>query len=374
MDPTLLSAVVERQQDGVFIIEMNEEHPLRPRVIYANPAFYSLTGFDASDIAGGAYPRLLGPQTDREVVYACAVRVAAGEAVACEVLLYRKDGSNFWADVRSHPLDNPVDRCVLMLRDVSARRATDERLRLLSQALEQANDAIIITDGTPPSRGGPLIVYANPAFLDATGYALHELIGRPSLEIAADSNDPALLASMRHNVEIGLSNEREALVTRKDGSSFWMEIVAKPFEDRFEQRSYRIMIGRDITLRKRAFNQISLLLAAAEGAPDRIVLYERNGEAGLEVAYENAAAARDGRYRLLEMLAPSSPEAERTTSLLLRGEHIARFVVDDRSGSKPSINEFTAWAVRSAGDTIDAVITIERRIEDSLARRSRIEP
>jgi PAS domain S-box-containing protein len=373
MDPALLSAVVERQQDGVFIIEMNAEHPLRPRVIYANPAFYSLTGFDALDIANGAYPQLLGPETDRELVYSCALRVAAGDTVACEVLLYRKDGSHFWADVRSHPLDEPVDRCVLMLRDVSAKRASDERLRLLSQALEQANDAIIITDATSPSLGGPLIVYANPSFLGATGYTSDDLIGRSSLSIGAGTNDPNLLASVRRNVELGLGNEREALITRKDGSSFWMEIVAKPFDDAFEQRSYRILIGRDITLRKRAFNQISLLMAAAEGAPDRIVLYERNGDGELEVAYENAAAAEAPRHRLLEMLAPGSPVAERTRSLLLGGERIARIVVDDRSADGPSINEFTAWAIRNVGDTIDAVITIERRIEDT-ARRPRIDP
>jgi PAS domain S-box-containing protein len=371
MDPALLAAAVERQQDGVFIIEMNPEHPFRPHVIYANPAFYSLTGFDAGDIANGAYPQLLGPETDRELVYACALRVSTGEPVTCEVLLYRKDGSHFWADVRSHPLDEPVNRCVLMLRDVSAKHASDERLRMLSQALEQANDAVIITDATPPSRGGPFIVYANPALLGATGYALHELVGRPSLSIVVGSNNPALVASVWRNVELGLSNEREALIIRKDGTSFWMEIVAKPFEDAFEQRSYRILIGRDITLRKRAHNQISLLLAAAEGAPDRIVLYERGGDGDLGVAYENEAAVRSGRHRLLEMLSPSSPVAERTKSLLLRGEHIAQFVIDDRSAGGPSIHEFTAWAIRHVGDTIDAVITIERRIEDTVYRRPR---
>jgi len=369
MDPALLSAVVERQQDGVFIIEMNAEHPLRPRVVYANPAFYTLTGFDADDIAKGAYPQLLGPETDRALVYACALRVASGEPVACEVLLYRKDGSHFWAEARSHPLDEPVNRCVLMLRDVSARRASDERLRLLSQALEQANDAVVITDATPPSRGGPLIVYANPALLGATGYELDEIVGRPSLSIVAGSNDPALLASVRRNVELGLSNEREALITRKDGSTFWMEVVAKPFDDAFEQRSYRILIGRDITLRKRAYNQISLLMAAAEGAPDRIVLYERAADGRLEVAYENAAAARDGRHRLFEMLAPSSPTAERTQAQLLRGELVAQYVVDDRAADGPSIDEFSARAIRNVGDTIEAVITIERRIQEGGHRR-----
>ncbi|HEY8321025.1 MAG TPA: PAS domain-containing protein [Candidatus Baltobacteraceae bacterium] len=369
MDPSLLSAVVERQQDGVFIIEMNAEHPLRPTVVYANPAFHALTGFDADDIAKGGYPQLLGPETDRALVYASALRVASGEPVACEVLLYRKDGSHFWADVRSHPLDEPVNRCVLMLRDVSARRASDERLRLLSQALEQANDAVVITDATPPSRGGPLIVYANPAFLAATGYTLEEVVGQPSLSIVAGSNDPVLLASVRRNVELGLSNEREALITRKDRSTFWMEVVAKPFDDAFEQRSYRILIGRDITLRKRAYNQISLLMAAAEGAPDRIVLYECGAEGRLAAVYENASAARDGRHRLLEMLSPSSPTAERMRAQLLRGELVAQYVVDERSLDGPSVDEFAARAIRNVGDTIEAVITIERRIPDGAHRR-----
>jgi len=371
MDQALLRAIVDKQQDAVFVIRMNPTEPLRPDVIYANPAFFALTGFGAEDVGTGGYPRLLGPETDRELVYACALRVAAGEAVMCEVRLYRKDGSHFWAEVRSHPLDAPVDHCVLILRDVSARRASDERLRLLSQALEQANDAVMITDATPPSLGGPSIVYANPALLGATGYSFDELVGRPSLSIMALSNDPLLLSSVRRNVEFGLSNEREALFTRKDGTSFWMEIVAKPFDDAFDRRAYRILIGRDITLRKRAQDQIGLLIAAIEGAPDRIVLYERGDDGELGVAYENRAAARSGRRRLLEMLAPSSPIAEHAKGLLLRGEHIAQFVVDDRSPDRPSIDEFTAWALRSVAGGIEAVITIERRFPDTVFLRPR---
>jgi PAS domain S-box-containing protein len=369
MDQTLFAAIVERQQDAVFTIEMNPEQPLRPRFIYANRAFHALTGFTPDDIAGTGYPVLLGAETDRKLVASCAGRVAAGEAVACEVRLYRKDGSAFWAEVRSYPLDGASGRCVLMLRDVSEQRAANERVRLLSLAVERASDFVVITDATPPSAGGPFIVFANESYLEASGYTLAELIGRPSLVVVADANDARMVASLYRNVELGIINEREVLLTRKDGSSFWCEIVAKPFEDVYEGRSYRILIARDITARKRASNQVSLLLSAIESSPDPTVLYEPDDTGTLTVSYENESAVRLGRHRLLDILEADREAEHSPNAALARGERVTRFVLDEYAQPGDSqILEFTASAILNAAGSIEGVITVERRIADTVGR------
>lgn len=214
MRPDLFAATVERGQDAVFIIEIQPEHLLRPRVVYANPAFFALTGFHPEDVEDGSYPQILGPETDRALVVACAERVAAGETVECEVHLYRKDRSLFWAAVRSHPLDEPAHYCVLMFRDVTERRASDGHLRLLSKALEEASDLVLITD-QPALQSEPAIVYANRSFLDATGYSLDEVVGRSNLDLYSAENDPVVVEAMRRNVEFGLHNEKEALLRRR---------------------------------------------------------------------------------------------------------------------------------------------------------------
>ncbi len=369
MRPALFAATVERAQDAVFIIEINPEHLLRPRTVYANPAFFALTGFRPEDIEDGSYPEIIGPETDRAFVIECAKRVAAGEAVECQVRLYRKEGSPFWAAVRSHPLDEPAHYCVLMFRDVTVQRAAEGRIRLLSRALESASDLVIITDQSP-SQNEPTIVYANQSFLDATGYASDEIVGRSNLGFYSAENDPKVVEAMRRNVEYGLTNEKEAMVGRKDGSSFWVEVVGKPFLDGDEARRYRIVIGRDITLRKRAMNELTLLLAAAESLLDRIILYERDASGAMAVVYENAAAAQAGRYRLSEMLASAEAGGETDTyAKLVRGEQLTQLMLEERGTAAPEIHEFTARSIRNAGGTVEAVVTIERRIEDVVYRQ-----
>ncbi len=369
MKPHLFAATVEREQDGVFIIEINPEDIFRPRVVYANPAFFLLTGFGPDGVEAGLYPRLIGPDTNRKLIEDCAARVMDGQAVQCEVQLYREDATSFWASVRSHPLDDPAHYCVLILRDVTQQRVAARRMRLLSQALEEASDLVLITDASASPNSLSEIVYANQAFQDATGYALHEVIGRSGFSFYAKESDPIALEAMKRNIELGLRNEKEAIVRRKDGSTFWIEIVGKPFVDARDEHTYRIIIGRDITLRKRSMNEVTLLLGAAEGSSERIVLYERDASGVLAVVYENAAASASGRYRLLELLEPGLAYDCDAYARLARGEQHVELFMEENASNDSEIHEFTARSIRNTGGTVDAAVTVERRIQEHLYRQ-----
>src|SRR5690606_13176873 len=56
----------------------------------------------------------------------------------------RRDGSVFWAEVSTRQVD--AKRYVSVLRDVTERRAQDQKLRLLSMAMEQCAESVHITD------------------------------------------------------------------------------------------------------------------------------------------------------------------------------------------------------------------------------------
>jgi PAS domain S-box-containing protein len=360
----LCTAAIEKQQDSVLIIEMNAASPLRPHVVYANAAFFALTGYDPESIANGGFPVILGPESDRTLIVQCARRVAAGEAVTCEVRLYRADGSAFWADVRSHPLDTPTYHCVLNIRDITERRASHERISLLSHALEEAGDFVIITEPSASSPSGQSIVYVNQAFLDATGYSSDRLVGQSSLAFCSDSNNPATMAAIRRNISLGLQNEREAVLERNDGSTFWIEIVAKPFVTSPENRPYRICIARDITQRKHAQNQTSLMLGAIETSLDRITLYDLDREGKLAVSYENQAAAATGRHRLLDLMNSDAPIADELRAAIANGGYVRRVVTDRNDAGGLSALEFTAQAIGNAGGEAEAILTLERCIAD----------
>ena len=363
----LLSAAIEHQPLGVFIVRFDGGHPLRPPIVYVNEAFCTLSGYSKSDIAAGLYPAIVGPDTDRELIVQQATRVAAGQRVTTHVTLYHRDGTPFPAEIHAHPIDFPTRFGVLTIEDITERRSKERTLALLTEAVEQASDFVIVTDANPHARGGPRIVYANRALFEATGFSPADLIGKPYTAIYSPKNDPGLMNAIREAIESGKPNYREMLAARKDGGEFWIEFVAKPFSAGGE--TYRLSIGRDITARKRTLNQIALLFQALEQSPNRIALLEPDDSGELAVSYENEPAARAGSERLLSLWRGESATARRLRKALLAGESVLHIAAEQDAGGAPAVVELTARGVRN-GSELGAVLTIERVLATAATARA----
>jgi len=230
---------------------------------------------------------------------------------------------------------------------------------LLDRAVQESSDFVVVMESTAGS--APRVVYANPAFLATTGYAAEELSGRALVELFSPCNGPELISRMLANAESGLANELEALVQRRDGTTFWMEFATKPIVCGSAKRAYRLCVGRDMTLRKRAANQVALLMGAIDAASERVILYEVGCDGSLEPSYENGAAVSAGRYRLLEILASRSPIADELREGLERGE--ARLVVEDTTSTGAACaSELSVRAIRNPRGLLEAVVTVERTL------------
>lgn len=196
----------------------------------------------------------------------------------------------------------------------------EKNARLLARAAEEASDFILITDFTPPSRGGPFIRYANDSLLQATGFAMSELLGRPYHELLHQQNDPLTLKSMAKNLEECKTNEKEMRLRRKDGSGFWVEVTGKPLSDGGEK--YWVAIGRDISLRRRAQEQMTTLMTAIDAVSGHLEIYAlENGE--YSAIFQNAEADTD-ISALVETLLnePAIREATALRARLSAGESV----------------------------------------------------
>jgi PAS domain S-box-containing protein len=148
----------------------------------------------------------------------------------------------------------------------------EARMQLLARVVDEASDLVLITDFTPPSLGGPFISYANEALLQATGYCMDELANKPYNALVAEHNDPVLLETIVSNLEAARINEKEILLRRKDGSPFWVEFTGKPIEDAAGMRHW-VCIGRDITLRRQAVEQMAMLMNALDAVSGHLEIY-----------------------------------------------------------------------------------------------------
>ena len=81
--------------------------PRRPDnpLVWVNPAFQRMTGYEPAEIIGRNCRFLQGQGTDRAAVRRVREAIEQGEAVRAELLNYRKDGTPFWNSFTISPVD-----------------------------------------------------------------------------------------------------------------------------------------------------------------------------------------------------------------------------------------------------------------------------
>lgn len=127
----LLQRVVEASNDGIVVAEQEGDDNI---LIYANPAFQRLTGYQVDDIL---YQDCRFLQNgDRDQPGLAAIREAIQNGRPCRQVLrnYRQDGTAFWNELSITPVFNEADQLTYFIgiqRDVSAEVETQDRVREL---------------------------------------------------------------------------------------------------------------------------------------------------------------------------------------------------------------------------------------------------
>jgi len=131
---------------------------------------------------------------------------------------------------------------------VLARR--EDELRLNAQALQAITEAVVIT--------GPdqAILSANQAHQTITGYRQDELIGHNLRLLQGPLTDSATVTAMRQALAAGGGFACEILNYRKDGTTFWNDLLMSPLHDAQGRLTHFVGITRDVTRRKEIEQQV----------------------------------------------------------------------------------------------------------------------
>ncbi len=157
-----------------------------------------------------------------------------------------KDGSIRLVEIASHPLIFEGRAAKLALAyDVTEREATQEQLSKLSLAIAQSPESVVITNTRAE------IEYVNDAFVRATGYQPHELLGKnPNLLHSGKtpaSTYNALWAAMAQ----GQMWRGEFYNRRKDGSEYIEFAIITPLRQKDGRITHYVAVKEDITEKKR---------------------------------------------------------------------------------------------------------------------------
>ncbi|HEX8606493.1 MAG TPA: PAS domain-containing protein, partial [Pseudoduganella sp.] len=141
----------------------------------------------------------------------------------------------------------------------NALQAANAELRLTATAVARLNDMVMIAKANPlPDEEQP-IVFVNDALLRRSGYTREQMLGQSMRMLhgpMTDRNEVTRVVRAMHCLEpvsVELANYT------RDGELFWVEMELVPFADEEGVNTHWVLVGRDVTERRKAAEAIHQL-------------------------------------------------------------------------------------------------------------------
>ncbi|MGF7206559.1 PAS domain S-box-containing protein [Skermanella aerolata] len=249
---TLKRSILDSALDAIVTVDDDG------RIVEFNRAAELLTGRSRSDMLGEDMAGLLVPERFRSRHgLAMARYLATGASTILgrriELPAMAEGGREFPAELAISPIKlGERTFFTAHLRDLTERKAAEERIALLQSVVLYANDSVLITEAEPIDGHGPRIVYVNEAFTAMTGYTADEVAGQTPRLLQGPGTDRAALDRIRAALVAWQPVRTEVLNYRKDGSEFWVELDITPIADSNGWYTHWISIQRDTTARRRS--------------------------------------------------------------------------------------------------------------------------
>lgn len=205
--------------------------------------------------------------------------------------------------------------------------SASQRQRLLMHALEQSPATIIVTD----AEGG--IVYANPKFVETTGYGVDEALGQNPRLLKSGETPPDDYRQLWKTITAGKEWRGTFHNRRKDGQLYWERASISPVFDAEGKIANYMAVKEDITefmeaeaaRRKTAAGFHAVFAALPYGvmvvdADGRILLANNAAETLLDMAVPAGARLDSLNLRWLDDSGAALPHEEHPVYRLLHDE------------------------------------------------------
>lgn len=143
-----------------------------------------------------------------------------------------------------------IPHFIVLSRDITERRESDQQMHKLMQAVEQNPNSIVITDLDAN------IEYANPAFMQVTGYTLQEVMGQNPRILHSGKTPNERYIEMWSQLTQGKSWKGEFVNCRKDGTEYTELVSISPVRQSDGTISNYLAIKEDVTQKKQMELQI----------------------------------------------------------------------------------------------------------------------
>jgi PAS domain S-box-containing protein len=223
-------------------IDLLDEHG---GIVKANKALLNILGYPEEELRQRSFLDITYPD-DREISKQHLEALIAGEidSYRLEKRYVRKDGGIVWVDLWSCTIRDAKGGhagVVAVIEDISKRKRSEEVQRRLAKAVEQAAEAVVITDP------GGTIQYVNPAFERITGYSPKEMMGEKPKILKSGEHDQSFYKNIWETITSGKPWTGRFINKRKDGSLYHEDSTISPVLDSNGKIMNFVAVKRDIT-------------------------------------------------------------------------------------------------------------------------------
>jgi hypothetical protein len=176
------------------------------------------------------------------------------------------NGKPIYVEIKAIPtVYEHKDAVQVIIHNITERKRTQEKIKHLSQAVEQSPVTIIITN----TAGA--IEYVNPKFSETTGYSFDEVVGQNPRILKSAHKSPDEYKQLWQTLTAGNEWHGEFHNVKKDGELYWESASISPILNAQGKTTHYIAIKEDITNRKKVEKQLIKAKEKAEES-DRLKL------------------------------------------------------------------------------------------------------
>ena len=239
-------AIFEGSKDGILLADVETK-----RFITANRSLCDMLRCSPGEIGRLGVADIHPAEDLPRILDSFERQVRQEIEVVKELPVKRRDGSVFFADIKSSPITISGKRYLVgNFRDATDRRKAEEALTRLSMAVDQAAEAIVVTD----TQGR--IEYVNPAFERITGHSPEEAVGSNMRILKSGRHDEKFYKEMWATLAKGEVWEGRFINRKKDGTLYDEEDTISPVRDAAGKIVNFVAGKRDITREVVLRNQV----------------------------------------------------------------------------------------------------------------------
>jgi two-component system cell cycle sensor histidine kinase/response regulator CckA len=238
-----LARVVAATSEGVLITDPNQ--PDNP-IIYSNPAFSRITGYELEEVIGRNCRFLQGINTNPETVADIRQAIHEQREIKATLLNYRKDGQPFWNELKISPVLSEAGELLYFVgiqTDVTEQKLAEQKICEQAALLDVATDAIFVRDLKHQ------ILFWSKGAERLYGWHAEEILGKSAIDLFNLAATPQLTTALKTILEQGEWKGELQQVTQ-GGKSITVESRWTLVRDPAEQPRAILVVNTDITEKK----------------------------------------------------------------------------------------------------------------------------